>query len=273
MALFIRRLRAVDNDRAGFFIKSEHCRRDDRRKENGRVPSIGYDTPALCLSCNYPLRGLTSPRCPECGHAFDLDDPWTMNVGRPMGRIVRWILTPTGRWTHRLALLASVLSVWTLLLLPGANVTAIFVVAVWLLTFSVRLLRRIASEIIRPIYRQLRRPLPSHWWLPMTLLIATVIAWVLRLPLLFVLIVFGRWMAHDADYLYTQVPMRSPPHVHHVGPYPLSSVAIGPNGVDFYFPVSGAIGYFPEAHTRVRGHLIGPWYLIDSPFAPWPELY
>jgi predicted nucleic acid-binding Zn ribbon protein len=27
--------------------------------------------PALCRECGYPLHGLTEPRCPECGMAFD----------------------------------------------------------------------------------------------------------------------------------------------------------------------------------------------------------
>lgn len=30
---------------------------------------------AFCLSCRYPLRGLPSKRCPECGRPFDLSDP------------------------------------------------------------------------------------------------------------------------------------------------------------------------------------------------------
>jgi hypothetical protein len=34
---------------------------------------------ALCIGCNYPLRGLTEPRCPECGRPFDLVDRETFN--------------------------------------------------------------------------------------------------------------------------------------------------------------------------------------------------
>lgn len=30
-----------------------------------------------CLTCNYALTGVAAPRCPECGHAFNLADPTT----------------------------------------------------------------------------------------------------------------------------------------------------------------------------------------------------
>src|SRR5271163_1766704 len=37
----------------------------------------------LCLGCKYPLRGLTSHRCPECGRPFDPAAPATYYSGRP----------------------------------------------------------------------------------------------------------------------------------------------------------------------------------------------
>ncbi len=36
---------------------------------------------ARCLVCEYPLRGLPTPVCPECGRAFDPSDPKTFRVG------------------------------------------------------------------------------------------------------------------------------------------------------------------------------------------------
>lgn len=48
---------------------------------------------AFCRKCGYQLRGLTDPRCPECGHTFDPADPrtygrardpwWKRYAGRP----------------------------------------------------------------------------------------------------------------------------------------------------------------------------------------------
>src|SRR5262249_27654189 len=42
----------------------------------------------FCLSCHYPLDGLASSRCPECGTPFDLKDPHTFLLA---GRYPRWI--------------------------------------------------------------------------------------------------------------------------------------------------------------------------------------
>ncbi|MDB5319297.1 MAG: hypothetical protein JWN40_928 [Phycisphaerales bacterium] len=51
---------------------------------------------ARCWSCGYLLRGVASGRCPECGRAFDLSDPKSVNFGRPMGRVGRWMLGDLG---------------------------------------------------------------------------------------------------------------------------------------------------------------------------------
>ncbi len=37
-------------------------------------------TDRYCKKCRYPLMGLTQPRCPECGLAFDLTDPRTYST-------------------------------------------------------------------------------------------------------------------------------------------------------------------------------------------------
>jgi len=58
---------------------------------------IAAPADGLCLDCNYPLRGLAEPRCPECGRAFDPADAHTFNPGRPMPRWTRWWLKPAGR--------------------------------------------------------------------------------------------------------------------------------------------------------------------------------
>lgn len=38
---------------------------------------------ACCLRCEYLLRGLAEPRCPECGEAFDPQDPSTYGPRQP----------------------------------------------------------------------------------------------------------------------------------------------------------------------------------------------
>lgn len=42
-----------------------------------------------CLTCNYDLSNLTERRCPECGRAFDPNDPSTFYSGRRL-RLSGW---------------------------------------------------------------------------------------------------------------------------------------------------------------------------------------
>jgi hypothetical protein len=51
---------------------------------------------ARCLSCDYSLRGLTAPRCPECGRPFDPGDPLSFHAGKSLRRPIRFLLSPTG---------------------------------------------------------------------------------------------------------------------------------------------------------------------------------
>src|SRR5690242_19490405 len=65
-----------------------------------------------CLGCDYPLRGLTEPRCPECGRAFDPRDITSVNVGRPLGAFGRLLVSPPGRWSYFVAYLPFLLLLW-----------------------------------------------------------------------------------------------------------------------------------------------------------------
>src|SRR5215212_9585792 len=74
----------------------------------------------LCLGCNYPLWGLPAARCPECGREFDPLEPATMNMGRELSAVARWVLGPV-RWpVNLLSWVALAYSVWVSRL-PGAQ--------------------------------------------------------------------------------------------------------------------------------------------------------
>lgn len=60
------------------------------------VPLARRTPVALCLDCDYPLNGLLSHACPECGREFNPADPSTMNLWRPLGHAGRLILRPVG---------------------------------------------------------------------------------------------------------------------------------------------------------------------------------
>src|SRR5215207_7908717 len=75
----------------------------------------------LCLGCNYPLWGLPTPRCPECGREFDPLDPTTMIMGRALTPLARWALGPL-RWpVNVMSWLAIGYALW-MARLPGGQI-------------------------------------------------------------------------------------------------------------------------------------------------------
>ena len=66
-----------------------------------------------CWECDYALRGLPTPRCPECGRAFDPADPTTMNMGTRIGPVARRLMRPPGWPVHVFTTLAILASLWT----------------------------------------------------------------------------------------------------------------------------------------------------------------
>lgn len=62
---------------------------------------------AYCIACGYPLRALSSNRCPECGRTFDPANPRTMIFGRPLRPWQQLLLRPVSWPAITLALLAT----------------------------------------------------------------------------------------------------------------------------------------------------------------------
>ena len=85
----------------------------------------------LCLDCGYALHGLPTPRCPECGREFDPLDPSTMNMGRELSDLARWVLGPV-RWPVSVMSYAAIaVAVWYARL-PGeqfVNSSSIWILA------------------------------------------------------------------------------------------------------------------------------------------------
>lgn len=72
----------------------------------------------LCLACNYPLTGLDSRNCPECGRPFDPADPLTVNLGRPLGPWGRTFISGVG-WPMMLLACAAVIGLGWVIRWPG----------------------------------------------------------------------------------------------------------------------------------------------------------
>jgi hypothetical protein len=65
-----------------------------------------------CWECGYSLRGLPTPRCPECGRVFDPADEKTMNMGVVVGSVKKWLMRPPGWPVHLLTAGALLMSLW-----------------------------------------------------------------------------------------------------------------------------------------------------------------
>ena len=55
-----------------------------------------FNKSANCLNCGYQLHGLPDPTCPECGRAFDFDDPSTYDSSDSPARWRKFAKPPSG---------------------------------------------------------------------------------------------------------------------------------------------------------------------------------
>jgi hypothetical protein len=231
------------------------------------------DSPARCLGCKYPLRGLTINRCPECGREFDPNNPKTMYWGRMPGRIGRALLRPPG------LLLQSVSAVIVATLFYEASapegamfpdiglgfVVSILLIAVWLgrLVISAILARYFAAPLFA------NRSVGRRW-----------ISWPIAILLCVVLIESGAplrvrfWISRPAMDRLAQEIMQLPlggskwPN-RNVGLYRTYRIDRFEGGMRFlvtYKPSGcGGFAYFsdrsPPSGTTEFEHFSGPWYL------------
>jgi hypothetical protein len=114
---------------------------------------------ALCLGCNYPLRGLREFRCPECGREFDPDDPWTMNIGRPMPPLVRRLIAPPARPAWAAFFLAIGAILWGAAWLPGGQFVLIGGMFILAINVAYRGVRLLISSVLARRYHQ---PIPRR---------------------------------------------------------------------------------------------------------------
>ncbi len=78
---------------------------------------------AICRNCMYPLRGLDTPRCPECGTPFDPSDRLTMNLTST--RLGGYLSQPLRADLHKFQIIAMGAMVWGFALMPGGLIFGI----------------------------------------------------------------------------------------------------------------------------------------------------
>lgn len=146
---------------------------------------------ARCIACGYPLSGLSTQRCPECGLEFDPADPRTMSVGRPMRSLAAALASPISSFVRTAVTSASVLILWGAAWLPGGRYVELLGWSVLAAAVVFSLSRRLVRRIVRWWYLQPLRKRPASeryaWWQVVLVLLATTspfFFWPLRISLL-----------------------------------------------------------------------------------------
>jgi hypothetical protein len=229
------------------------------------APVLSLTDRALCLGCNYPLRGLPATRCPECGREFDPEDPWTIWIGRAAPQLIRRLTQPMARWLRRLVTMSCLGILWGAAWLPAGAVAESLG---WIVVIDVSafiIFRRMLRFLFRRSVTRLGLP-PSERdtrgqklvvFLAMT---STIGWWPLRVSLFVQRPLLDRFAWHA----YAELPMDSPPRTpRFVGLLLVMNVHTVPNCVTINTPRGRLIcdpdGGWPYELSRSDEEY--PWWL------------
>ena len=207
---------------------------------------------ALCLDCNYSLRGLAEFRCPECGRPFDPDRPLSMNLGRPLHTMPRWALRPIGRWAAAWMYLAAAFGVLGPAWLAPSRWLTIYFLLLWAGFFVACWLRHLVRRSVVLGYRQPAELLlvDRRFDRRSRVVFAVVLLLVLsRIPFILAAFVSKPWLDRFAYYLWAERPVSFPdpqgPMVR--GLLVIERVDASPTRVTLYFPGGSSVYYERDA--------------------------
>jgi len=242
------------------------------------TPLLPDDTTARCLGCGYSLRGLTEPRCPECGRPFDPADPTTFWRDRVPGRVGRFFLKAPGWPLDGVAVLGGL----TMLVSDSApgGYFALFTLAVrlWLVIGAAWLVRLGVNSALTRYYRQAFREQLARWrrWcLAPAVAAVTAGLVVARVPLH---VTF--WLSRSAMDRLAQQVMNAPPDApappdQWVGLYHAKWIERCGDEMRFEIPGTvpfgqGGFVYSPSGRSywceRRPWPFDGPWYIWMAHF-------
>jgi hypothetical protein len=228
-----------------------------------------YGSVALCLGCNYALRGLPEPRCPECGREFDLDDPKSFNSERPLRWIDRTLLKPIG-WPMFTALGLLCAGYLSLGIFPDIYYSSAYII------FSILVLIVVAVMLVARSF--LRAYIPPRSIFQKSMVRRERIAFMV-FGLSFLLMLFHVplrilffFAKPDLDRVAGRIEdgtLTQPLQSHRIGPLLMSSTDYG-NENQYFFVVhelhGGGFAYCRNGeepsryNTGTDGHLWGNWY-------------
>lgn len=102
-----------------------------------------------CLGCDYPLKGLTENRCPECGRVFDPGHPDTMRTAQTPGKIARWLMQPPKWPSHSFTCLAALIMVASAAAPEGYFALTLISAYIWIVLLPGWFLRALACAFLR----------------------------------------------------------------------------------------------------------------------------
>jgi hypothetical protein len=233
------------------------------------------DQRGLCIDCNYPLHGLDSTRCPECGRPFDPADPNTMSVAASGVRALvenyrRRSGAPT-RW---------LLPVSLALCIAGGSLNVVCLGDLGP-PFIVMTAGHVALGVAYGIRRKIRKEMVRSNRLPPDVLavdrgavrrVHSAVIWTTffllwRLPFLVVFVLSLPLMNRTAERELHTFPVNlTPPAYSMLGPFPVRYTLVGHGGVDFEVVTGHALVYRPcwqSDHPGAHRHIVGPWFIED----------
>ena len=225
---------------------------------------------ALCTGCNYALRGLSEPRCPECGRPFDPDDFSTMNLGRPLNRVARFLLRPTGRWAYAGHAVVTAWGLWlSTFMASRAYLAVLFLFPLGLLALACLVRRSLRGaaitryqqpEVLRGVDRALYRRMWKWLWIVMLLIVT-------RLPAYGVWFASRPWMDRLGEKVMND-PTHAPlPPVQWAGLYRADASCVRGGACRFYLTPGVAFGavsyqrYDQNGDDQFSEPLGGGWYV------------
>lgn len=211
--------------------------------------SDNYNGP-YCLLCQYSLRELTESRCPECGRAFDLNDPKSFRKELLSKNAAYW-LSPPGTRSKWIAIALASIALASNAFPEGFFVLFIPVILGWLICCCWWLTRLIIWAIGHLMHGFVHQPgRNAIRWLITPGILATMIGCLaLNVPLYMTFFVSLPFMNRTAAQVLT--PAKPPLSISWIGVYPVERVEAFQGGMRFLvagtgFMDSGGFAYSPN---------------------------
>jgi len=226
---------------------------------------------AYCLGCGYSLVHLPEPRCPECGGAFDLGDPFSYARVRPPGPIARILATPVGWPMHVLAAVATCLSFGACSAPGGYFDLSVLAFFSWLAVGAIWVFRGVARAAVLPVYGHIEGSAVGRkgpWVVAPSMALVTVVVCFAGLPATCCFRLSRSAMDQLADQA-AALPSGTAMPSRWVGLYRAQDITVLPGGVRFLIRGAG----FPGAE---RGFARSAQALVDGPdgyphYFYWPH--